>query len=180
MGIGYAVELKYNDLTVLSVFNNSSKMLQPPARISVTGGWDQKGVVFLGIEGRSNFNLAIRYLGLHPATRESVTQVGQLLDTLRAKNIPTPGKAGWSRNPNLAQLKFDQCQLSGEPGGISGYGERGMGPTVISDLKTHLMNLCDFPPSEVVLGILRHPSMADKKCCAETQILEEWGDECPL
>jgi hypothetical protein len=180
MRIGYPVELQHNDLTALSVFDDSPKMLQRPPRRSVTGGRDQEGVVFLRIKGRAHFYLAVRYLGLHATSRELVTQLGQLLYRLRAKNIPTPGKASWSRNPNLAQFKFDQCQLSGEPGGISGYGEGGMSPTVVSDLETHLMNFCDLLPSEVVLGILCHPSMANKKCCTKTKFREQWCNHCPL
>src|SRR5947209_8654751 len=113
MRIGYAVELQHNDLTALSAFDDSLKMLQRPTGISVAGGWDQERVVFLGIKGRADFYLAIRYLGLHPATRKLVTQLGQLHYRLWTKNIPTPGKADWSRNPNLAQLTFDQGQLSG-------------------------------------------------------------------
>ena len=51
---------------------------------------------------------------------------------------------------------------------------------MISDLETHLMNFCDLLPSEVVFGIVHHPSMADKKRCAEAQILEKWRDHRPL
>jgi hypothetical protein len=109
MRIRYTVELQHRDLTFLGAFNDSPKMLQRPTGIIVTGRWNQEGVVFWGIIGGAHLYIPVRYLGLHTATRELVTEVGQLLDTLRAKNIPTPGKADWSRNAYLAQLKFDQC-----------------------------------------------------------------------
>ena len=75
---------------------------------------------------------------------------------------------------------FDQRQFTGKSRSILRNGEIWVSPTMISDLETQLMNFCDLLLSEVVFGIVHHPSMADKKRCAEAQILEKWRDHRPL
>jgi hypothetical protein len=70
------VELQYYDLTAPSLFDDSPKMLRRPSWVRIACGGYQQRVVFLGIEGRAYLYPAVRYLGLHAATRKLVTQLG--------------------------------------------------------------------------------------------------------
>ena len=59
------MKLQYNDFIRFGAHQHSFEMLKCPGRIRVARSWNQKWMMSLYLQGRSDLNGAVRYLWLH-------------------------------------------------------------------------------------------------------------------
>src|SRR4051812_8452425 len=80
-------------------------------------------------------------LGGDAAPGEFIALLPQHLDGFGTKGIPAVRKARGFWNPYTVQFELDQGKLAGEPVCVSRDREGIMCPAMISNFKTHLVNL---------------------------------------
>ena len=160
--IRYAVKLQHDDLAGGGLGKDLLEMLESPVGVRVPRCRNQQRVVTGRIKRRPGSDFSVGRLRLHTAASEAVAEVSEFCERFRSEPIAAPGKALRLRDADLGQGVLDQVQLTRQTRGISGDRKVCVGPAMVTDLETHLVDFSDLGPRHEILGV-RHPTVSDEE-----------------
>ncbi len=170
--IRHSMELEYQSLSLLCPVYYGFEVSQGPFRIGIRGGRDNQAIIHVGIKKGSGGNPPVGHFRLHSPPGKPVTQSPDLLHRARGIMVSGIRETDGFGNAVCKKRRIHAGQFRFHGSNVCFRDHCEVGPAMISDLKSHLIQGCHILPLHEI-GSIFHPCIGDKKGGSESFFLQQ-------